>query len=110
MLAHALALHMEAIGAAKVKDAPLARCETYLRVLTRDLRVAQHNIVVREPPYSQVVAVKRDTASVLPDANFQIGHRALQRSTPSALLIPPDTVVGICGAMMQRWRAVTQPV
>jgi hypothetical protein len=28
MLARALALHMEAIGAAKVQDTPLARCET----------------------------------------------------------------------------------
>jgi hypothetical protein len=34
MLAHALALHMEAIGAAKVQNAPFARCETYLRMLT----------------------------------------------------------------------------
>jgi hypothetical protein len=101
---------MEAIGAAKVKDTPLACHATNLRVLTRDLRIAQHNIVVRDPPYTQVVAVKRDTANVLPDANFQKGHRALQRSTPSALLIPPDTVVGICGATLLRRRAITQPV
>jgi hypothetical protein len=45
-----------------------------------------------------VVAVKRDTANVLPDANFQIGHRALQRSSSSTLLIPLDTVVGISSA------------
>src|SRR5690348_2029153 len=102
MLAHALALHMEAIRAAKVKDAPCARCETYLRMLARDLRVAQHNVVVREPPNPQMVAVKRDTANVLPDANFQIGHRALQRTIPSVLLIPPDTAVGACGAIKLR--------
>jgi hypothetical protein len=110
MLAQALALHMEAIGAAKVQNAPFARCETYLRMLTRDLRVAEHDVVVREPPYPQVVAVKRDTANVLPDANFQIGHRALQRSTSPTLLIPLDTVVGMCGATGLRRRAITQPV
>jgi hypothetical protein len=49
-----------------------------------------------------VVAIKRDTANFLPDANFQIGHRALQRSTSPRLLIPLDTVVGIFGATMLR--------
>jgi hypothetical protein len=58
MLAQALALHMEAIGAAKVKDAPLACHATNLRVLTRDLRIAEHDVVVREPPNPQVIAVK----------------------------------------------------
>ncbi|HEY1387084.1 MAG TPA: hypothetical protein VGF38_00960 [Ktedonobacterales bacterium] len=79
-------------------------------MLTRDLRVAQHNIVVREPSNPQVVAVKRDTANFLLDANFQIGHRALQRSTSPTLLIPLDTVVGTCGASTLQRRAITQPV
>jgi len=70
-------------------------------MLPRDLRVAQHDIVVRQPPQPQVVAVKRDTANVLTDANFQIGHRALQRSTSSTLPIPLDTVVGISSATMR---------
>jgi hypothetical protein len=34
VFAHALALHMEAIGATKVQDAPPARGETDLRMLT----------------------------------------------------------------------------
>jgi hypothetical protein len=49
VLAHALALHMEAIGAAKVQNTPFTCRETYLRMLSRDLRVAQHDIVVRQP-------------------------------------------------------------
>jgi hypothetical protein len=82
MLAHAFALEMESIRAAKIKDTPLARGEAQFSMLARNLGVTQHDIILCQTPYPQVLAVKRDAANLLRNTNFQIGHHALQRRTP----------------------------